>query len=257
MPITKHHLQAISLTIAIISIITMIILYQRSEKDIRGKYASILIGFLTLTINGIMFHDSHNAMKLGQHSDTSAENTPSTMGGHTKGVVGISPTDAELSHSKGMLLFEDTRDTTGNIDFRINNDSKPQIEFKATKDSAGGVSVSNPEQYLYTVMVMKIHHKVADTRNRRELKLLAGNVPAIPSQRGCDWYKLLIKDNNTAFGNGKKLNGKLYYARIYRQVKPIEYKTPKDPKNYDIEQIADSHRLQSVGEYHGLVDRSA
>lgn len=133
----------------------------------------------------------------------------------------------------------------GNISMDIDDDGAPIISFKASQESAGGVVVSNPEQHLYTAAIMKLHHKTKDARNNRELKMLIGNAAAV--QYDGD-YKLLIKDRNVVYGKGKKLTGKHYYVRIYRQIKPIEYKSPKDPKNYDIEQIADAHNLQSLGE---------
>lgn len=165
-------------------------------------------------------------------------------------VISTFPEIKENATSNGLLK----RSGSGNNDIiklKINDEGYPDIIFRATKESAGGVTVSNPEQHLYAAAIMKIHHNTNDTRNNRELKLLVGNAPATPTGEPGE-YKLLIKDKNIFHGKGVicavASQQKNYYLRIYRQIKPIDFKSPKDPKNYDIEQIADAHNLQSIGE---------
>lgn len=144
------------------------------------------------------------------------------------------------------LLRRTGRGNDDSIELKINDEGYPDIIFRTTKESAGGVTVSNPEQHLYAAAIMKIHNDTDDTRNNRELKLLVGNAPATSTGSPGE-YKLLIKDKNIF--HGKELcEANNYYVRIYRQIKPIDFKSPKDPKNYDIEQIADAHNLQSIGE---------
>jgi len=130
---------------------------------------------------------------------------------------------------------------SGNISADLTGDI-PAVTFKASAE----VVENNPEQHLYTIMIMKLHHNAKDTRNNRELKFLAGNVTVVGASDSA--YKLTIKDKNIVHGKGKKLSCKNYYIRLFRQNKPIEYSSPKDPKNYDVEQIADLHRMTSVGE---------
>lgn len=238
-------------------IIALVILYMYftgiSLKSIEGN---ILGGLISA---GIMFYAVHLTIKKGGYAGGDQPGEGSTEFNYDNNKI-EGPGLKSLLKASGGSNPARINDTIA-AEFSANG--TVNVTFVATPESAGGVVVENPEQYLYTLIVMKLPKNAKDLRNARSLKILAGNIPASEVNEDANGkqhkdrkiYSLRIADKHMVLNELAKSNPKRgysaserFYIRVLRQTKPIDYSVPKDKKNYDIERTALANNLQSIGE---------